>query len=307
MVDNESFPEEANFMSNYDNHRIRVKTQLIEQDQTGIEEQEEEKFEYVQQSGLLKVSPQKSNGVQSQDECSLADYTTTANTFAVPSVDCVSEDEDADEDETTTDIAEMKPIKDFEWRGLMWPEINPLDLRVTQYGNEIKLRSYRWPPLNNERKGVVFFCHGYDSCQPHLAVIGKHLAQAGYETFAVDMRGHGDSEGERGVFESTEKIYEDYWLLIFEACKKFRINQQRTPIYLFGRSFGGLVATNMANTTIGRRMFAGVVLLTPYYRLFTERLYDAYKWLIPLTMVKPMHKFPTEYEEMDKEYEEKYS
>ena len=98
MVDNESFPEEANFMSNYDNHRIRVKTQLIEQDQTGIEEQEEEKFEYVQQSGLLKVSPQKSNGVQSQDECSLADYTTTANTFAVPSVDCVSEDEDADED-----------------------------------------------------------------------------------------------------------------------------------------------------------------------------------------------------------------
>ena len=120
------------------------------------------------------------------------------------------------------------------------------------------------------------------------------------------MRGHGDSEGERGVFEDNEKIYEDYWLLIFEACKKFRINQQRTPIYLFGRSFGGLIATNMANTTIGRKMFDGVVLLTPYYRLFTERLYDNYKFIVPLTMVKPMHKFPTEFAEMDEEYEEQY-
>ena len=200
----------------------------------------------------------------------------------------------------------MKPIKDFEWRGVVWEEINPLDLRVMQYGKEIRLTSYRYPPANGERKGVVFFCHGYDSCQPHIATVAKYLAQAGYEVFAVDMRGHGDSEGQRGVFEENEKIYEDYWLLVFEACKKFRINQQRTPIYLFGRSFGGLIATNMANTTIGRSMFAGVVLLTPYYRLFTERLYDAYKFIVPLSMVKPMHKFPTEFAEMDEEYEEQY-
>ena len=70
----------------------------------------------------------------------------------------------------------MKPIKDFEWRGVVWAEINPLDLRVIQYGKEIRLTSYRSPPANNERKGVVFFCHGYDSCQPHIATIAKYLA-----------------------------------------------------------------------------------------------------------------------------------
>uniref|UniRef100_A0A7S3HUJ0 Serine aminopeptidase S33 domain-containing protein n=1 Tax=Favella ehrenbergii TaxID=182087 RepID=A0A7S3HUJ0_9SPIT len=77
-------------------------------------------------------------------------------------------------------------------------------------------------------------------------------------------------------------------------------------MFLFGRSFGGLLATNMANTLIGKSMFAGVVLLTPYYRLFTERLYEAYKWLIPLTTVKPNHKFMCEYSEMDPEWAARY-
>ena len=62
----------------------------------------------------------------------------------------------------------------------------------------------------------------------------------------------------------------------------------------------------MANTTIGRAMFSGVCLLTPYYRLFTERLYEAYKWLIPLCKVRPNHVFPCEYQEMPEEYLQKY-
>ena len=62
MVDNLSFPEEANSMPDFDNQRVKAKTQLIEQDQTGIQAEEEDKFEYMQQSGYLKVTPEKSNG-----------------------------------------------------------------------------------------------------------------------------------------------------------------------------------------------------------------------------------------------------
>ena len=62
MVENQSFPEEANTMPNFDNLRIKVKTELLEQDQTGIQAEEEEKFEFMQQSGYLKVTPEKSNG-----------------------------------------------------------------------------------------------------------------------------------------------------------------------------------------------------------------------------------------------------
>lgn len=62
----------------------------------------------------------------------------------------------------------------------------------------------------------------------------------------------------------------------------------------------------MANTTIGKSMLSGVVLLTPYYRLFTDKLYEAHKMLIPLTNIRPNHVFMSEFAEMDPEYEETY-
>ena len=196
-------------------------------------------------------------------------------------------------------------MEGFEWRHLDFPERDVLDLRVTHAGKETKLMTYRWP-ATGERRAVVFMLHGYSSCAPHMAVLAKFLAADGFEVFAFDMRGHGDSEGERGGFLSTEQVYSDCWALVFEACKQFAIDQQRTPLYLFGRSFGGLLATNMANSLLGKSMFAGVVLLTPYYRLFTERLYEAYKFLVPLTNVRPNHVFECEFSEQDPEYMARY-
>ena len=46
--------------------------------------------------------------------------------------------------------------------------------------------------------------------------------------------------------------------------------------------------------------------MTPYYRLFTERLYEAYKYLIPLVKVRPNHVFECEYETFPPEYIDKY-
>ena len=42
-----------------------------------------------------------------------------------------------------------------------------------------------------------------------MAITAKYLAEAGNEVFGIDMRGHGDSGGERGIFETTEEIYDD--------------------------------------------------------------------------------------------------
>lgn len=53
--------------------------------------------------------------------------------------------------------------------------------------------------------------HGYGSCAPQMSIIAKYLAQADYEVFAMDMRGHGDSEGKRAHIEKNEDLYNDYW------------------------------------------------------------------------------------------------
>ena len=94
--------------------------------------------------------------------------------------------------------------------------------------------------------------------------------------------------------------------MIFEACKKYKINQQRTPIYLFARSFGALIATNMLNTTLGRSMISGIVLLSPFYRLFTERLYDNESTLRLLSWFTPFKKFMSEHAEKPDWYLEEY-
>lgn len=182
-----------------------------------------------------------------------------------------------------------------------------VELPVQQYGRTIQLKSHRYPvPVDTPLKGVIFAIHGYGSWSEACIATYKYFAEAGFEVFAADMRGFGQSEGERGIIERTEDVYNDIWLLIFEVIKKFQINQQKTPLFLMGRSFGGLLATNMGNTTIGKAMFSGVILLTPYYRLFTERLYQSYKYLLPLTKVHPSYTFECEFVEPDPEYYAKY-
>ena len=81
------------------------------------------------------------------------------------------------DDDISVDLAQMDPIEGYEWRGVLFPEIDCLDLTAMQNGKEIKLRSYRWPPaVETERKAVVFMMHGYGSCCAQMAHIAKYLA-----------------------------------------------------------------------------------------------------------------------------------
>ena len=112
----------------------------------------------------------------------------------------------------------MAPLDGFEVRLYEWPEIDTLNLTGIQNGKEIKLRSYHWPMVG-ERKAVVFMMHGYGSNCAQMGVLAKYLAASGTEVFGMDMRGMGYSEGARGVSDTTEDCYDDYWGMIFAACK----------------------------------------------------------------------------------------
>ena len=98
------------------------------------------------------------------------------------------------------------------------------ELPVTQFGKEIKLKAYRFPPKHH-RKAVIFYIHGYGSYIQKNACLSKYLADYDFEIFAIDQRGFGDSEGERVLVESVEEVYNDQWLLVFEAIKRYNIDQ----------------------------------------------------------------------------------
>ena len=93
--------------------------------------------------------------------------------------------------------------------------------------------------------------HGYGKGLRYSALIARNLAMAGYECFGIDGRGQGGSEGERGYMDNQEVLLSDQWCLIMEACKKYKINQQTEPIFLWGFSMGGLISAHMINSVIG--------------------------------------------------------
>jgi hypothetical protein len=49
-----------------------------------------------------------------------------------------------------------------------FPEEYVVDLTVTQFGEPIKLKSFRFPAVG-DRKGVVFYMHGYGTYANHDA------------------------------------------------------------------------------------------------------------------------------------------
>ncbi len=99
-----------------------------------------------------------------------------------------------------------------------WPEVDPLKLRSTQDDEEITLMTYRYPvPMGKERKGIIFYIHGFGSYCERYAYLAQAFADAGYEMIGMDQRGFGNSGGQRGLFESNKVVYADLYLLIFKT------------------------------------------------------------------------------------------
>ena len=96
--------------------------------------------------------------------------------------------------------------------------------------------------------------------------------------------------------------------MIFEVLKKYKVNQQTTPIFVMGRSFGGLIAAQMADTEIGRSMFNGVIHLSPFFKAYNDKLEKVYKLALCLSYIHPHKRFqsaPTT--ERSPEYRAKFS
>jgi pimeloyl-ACP methyl ester carboxylesterase len=206
--------------------------------------------------------------------------------------------------QTELDLHSSEPFPNFDPRA-RFPESDVLELPVVQKGKELLLRSYRYPP-KNYRKAVVFYIHGYGSYANQNGQLAKYLAEFDFEIFAIDQRGFGSCKGQKCLIEDYEDMYNDQWLLIFEAIKTYKIDQQKTPLFLLGRSFGAMLTTNLANSPIAAKMFTGVGLLQPYYRLYTERLYTHQPLVKLWKFFGPHRLMPSEFNDCDPEYAKKW-
>jgi len=110
-----------------------------------------------------------------------------------------------------------------------------------------------------EASHVLCVVHGLGEHGGRYASLASHLNAAGISVYALDVRGHGLSEGKRG-HASYERLQED----IEEFLKCVRALNIDAKLVLMGHSFGGnQVAYYIKNDST--KELAGAILSSPFF------------------------------------------
>jgi alpha-beta hydrolase superfamily lysophospholipase len=108
-------------------------------------------------------------------------------------------------------------------------------------------------------RAALVVVHGFGEHSGRYAEFGERMASYGISTFAMDLRGHGLSEGRRGHVASFDILLQelDRFRREVEGLADFRI-----PLFLLGHSFGGLIALRYQEEYNTR--FEGAIISAPW-------------------------------------------
>jgi len=104
------------------------------------------------------------------------------------------------------------------------------------------LQAFEWNPKTASPRGVVVVVHGVRDHAYRYDVLAQALTKQGLAVYAQDHRGHGQSGGDRQRFDSVGQLVEDVDVAVSEAQRR----NPNVPVFLYGHSLGGLVATQYA-------------------------------------------------------------
>ncbi|CAN5506709.1 alpha/beta hydrolase [soil metagenome] len=124
---------------------------------------------------------------------------------------------------------------------------------VARDGTSMAYRHYV-PPAGPARASITLL-HGFSSRSQSLHAVARALAGAGFEVFALDVRGHGDS-GVRGAVDYVGQLDDD-------LADYLQFVKPAAPRLLAGFSAGGGLALRTAGSARGQA-FDAYLLVAPY-------------------------------------------
>ena len=132
-------------------------------------------------------------------------------------------------------------------------DLPPLETYLGKDGAPLSYRHYGAKSASS--KGSIVLVHGSSASSASMHVLGKAFAKAGYEAFALDMRGHGASgtKGKIGYIGQLEDDVEAFVQSIHPA----------KPSTLAGFSSGGGFVIRFAGSA-KQTLFQNTLLLSPF-------------------------------------------
>ena len=103
----------------------------------------------------------------------------------------------------------------------------------------LKIATTSWRPAGTPR-AVMVLIHGFNAHSGYMAWPGEQFAARGLAVYALDLRGRGESEGERFYVEKFSDYLTDVNTLVSQARSEY----PGLPIYVLGHSAGGVIASS---------------------------------------------------------------
>lgn len=103
----------------------------------------------------------------------------------------------------------------------------------------LKIATKSWKTTTNPR-GVMILIHGFNAHSGYMEWPAEQFTANGLASYALDLRGRGESDGERFYVEN----FSDYLADVDTLVNIARTENPGLPIYVLGHSAGGVIASS---------------------------------------------------------------
>lgn len=137
----------------------------------------------------------------------------------------------------------------------MTPRAGPDRLTLTG-PDGVELALYRW--ARADAHGALVIVHGYGEHARRHGQLARTAQEAGWDVYAFDLRGHGESPGVRGSVPGFGRSLAD----LQELFRTVRADDPERTVLLFGHSMGG--ALSLRFTTLHPSEVSALALSSPF-------------------------------------------
>lgn len=127
--------------------------------------------------------------------------------------------------------------------------------------NGYKIQGYKWDVENPDK--TVCLIHGIGEHAGRYDRLAGFFNDNNIAVFAMDLRGHGKTDGKRGDCAPRKAVLEDVDALIDEIKKE----HPDCPVVIYGHSMGGNIALDYRNRGKYNGDAAGYVISAPWVKL----------------------------------------